>query len=153
MGWGLPRTDFPHFSLPDFFHNAPGQHPAPGVVKGRHLARRAGKLGRFQGNPQALAVQDCLGRDGPLAVAQTGQHFFGPIFRRHKNIGRPGQAGAHAQQGARPHDQGIARPVLAQHIQRLAVGDAQALALALGVAPETLMPSDFAQAVRRTAGL
>ena len=93
-----------------------------------------------------------MGRDGPLAVAQTGQHIFGPMFRRHKNVGRAGQAGAHAQQGARPHDQGIVCPVLAQHIKGLAVGDAQALALALGVAPEALMPSDFAQVARRAAG-
>ena len=51
----------------------------------------------------------------------------------------------HAQAGPAAHHEGIVLSLLAQHVKGLAVGDAQAPALAFGIAPQAFMPGQRAQ--------
>ena len=50
----------------------------------------------------------------------------------------------HAQAGPAAHHEGIVLSLLAQHVKGLAVGDAQAPALAFGIAPQAFMPGQRA---------
>ena len=154
----LSPSFFVHPTLSkDLADDGSGKQVSCSVIDSGDLPGRAGKVGGLrvvETDVQAVVGQQLHGgRDRTLAIAQSDEQ--GGIEQgadcrwREKEVGRLGMATTHDKLRPAAHQQGLTGQVLAEHIERLAMGDAEPAALAFRIAPEPVMPGYGAFSFRR----
>ena len=126
------------------------QDGAVRVIERDHLARRRGEAAFAEADmeflPSLSRFKARHGRHEAPAIAAAHARALRPHIGPYQRVHPSRHTAAHAEQGARPHHKRICRRILAQHMERLVMGDAKAPALAFGITPQPRMGADAGEA-------